>query len=462
MHRHGVAPAAHRRRDARVKYLFVHQNFPGQYLYIIRHLIKNPANEVVFITEPNKNVIGGVRRLNYQVQPPLQDTTHTLIRDLNVAMFRAEYVARVATNLKRLGFVPDIIIGHHGWGELLNLTDIWPNAPILGYFEFFYATVGQDVGFDAEFPTVEDQFPRIRAMNAVNLLALSLNQHGQTPTVWQRSLYPGWAQPKIRLLPEGVHLDLCKPDPKANTRPLTVNTFTIAPTDRLVTYVARNLEPYRGFHTMMRTLPELLRARPDVKVVMLGGDDVSYGARLANSSWREHFQRELAGKYDATRVLMPGQVPYDVHIKLLQRSNAHVYLTYPFVPSWSLREALACGCPIIGADVEPVREFITDGRTGLLTPCLDPKRLSERILELLEDDKLSKRIRAGARKYAEEHLDMDKHIAAYEAIIAELTGKQLTGKQLTGKELAGKSPARPSQPASPVTPRRRAAAKAAP
>jgi glycosyltransferase involved in cell wall biosynthesis len=407
-----------------VKYLFIHQNFPGQYLHVIRHLIARKGNEIAFITEPNRNYIAGVRRLNYQVTPPPQDTTHPHIRDLNVAMMRAENVARVGRNLQRLGFRPDIIIGHHGWGELLHLCDVWPGVPILGYFEFWYQTTGQDVGFDPEFPLSEDQHPRIRAMNAINLLALSLNQHGQTPTAWQKSLYPDWAQRQIRLLKEGVHLDICAPDPRLRKEPLGVNGFMIAPGDRLVTYVARNLEPYRGFHVMMRALPALLKARPDVKVVMVGGDEVSYGARLANSTWREHFQRELAGKYDAARVLMPGQVPYDVHIRLLQRSDAHVYLTYPFVPSWSLREALACGCAVIGADVAPVREFVTDRQTGLLTPCLDPRLLGERILEVLEDDKLARRIRAGARKFAEAELDMKDHLAGFDALVGQIVGER--------------------------------------
>ena len=426
-----------------MKYLFVHQNFPGQYLHVIRHLIARPGNEIAFITEPNKNHIPGVRRLNYQVAAPNQDGTHPHIRDLNLAMMRAENVARVARNLERLGFRPDVIVGHHGWGELLHIADVWPGVPVLGYFEFYYQTVGQDVGFDPEFPVGEDQHPRIRAMNAVNLLALSLNQHGQTPTAWQRSLYPDWAQQQIHLLREGVHLDTCQPDPKARTEPLSVNNFMITPKDRLVTYVARNLEPYRGFHVMMRALPDLLKARPDVKVVMVGGDDVSYGARLANSNWREYFQRELAGKYDASRVLMPGQVPYEVHVKLLQRSDAHVYLTYPFVPSWSLREALACGCAVVGADVAPVREFIEDGKNGLLTPCLDPRLLSERILEVLGDDKLSRRLRTGARKYAEAELDMADHISGFETLVTGIAG------------------VKPSPPASPASRRRPAAAKAA-
>ena len=408
-----------------MKYLFVHQNFPGQYLHIIRHLIARPGNEVAFISEPNKNHIPGVRRVNYTITETNRDTTHPTLRDLNLAMLRAEAVGRMGRNLKDLGFNPDIIIGHHGWGELLNLVDVFPGVHILGYFEIYYATAGTDVGFDAEFPTADDQWPRIRAMNSVNHLALALDQHGQTPTTWQRSLYPAWAQQQIHLLPEGVPLDVCKPDPAARKTPLTIGTFTIAPKDRLITYVARNLEPYRGFHVMMRALPEILRSRPDVKVVMLGGNEVSYGARIANTTWRAHFEREMAGTYDTSRVLMPGQVPYDVHVGLLKRSDVHVYLTYPFVLSWSLREAMACGCTIIGADVDPVREFITDGQTGLITPCLDPKRLADTVLQLLEDRKLATSLSRGARAFAEANLDMDRYIGRYERLISTIIGRPI-------------------------------------
>jgi glycosyltransferase involved in cell wall biosynthesis len=408
--------------EMRVRFLFLHQNFPGQYLHIVRHLLADRDNDVVFISEPNANVIAGVRRVSYQMPKLEPQGMHVDARDFNRAAWRAAATAACARNLRALGFTPDIIIGHHGWGELLDLPDVWPGVPMLGYFEFYYSHTGQDVGFDPEFPTGEDQFSRIRAMNVVNLLALSLEQHGQTPTQWQYTRYPEWLRGQIRVLPEGARLDICRPDAKVRAEPLTIGKFTIAPKDRLVTYVVRNLEPYRGFHVIMRALPDLLRARPDVKVVMVGGDDVSYGARLAGTTWREHMQKELAGKYDASRVLMPGQVPYETYLRLLQRSDAHVYLTYPFVPSWSLREALACGAVVIGADVEPVREFITDGRNGLLAPPLDPKRLGELILTVLEDDRLARRLRSGARRFAERHLDMATHIAAYEAIIGELTG----------------------------------------
>ena len=404
-----------------MRYLFVHQNFPGQYLHILRHLGKDPRNELVFISESNTNAIENVRRVLYQPPKPKQDDVHPVARDFDIAARRAEIVSGMAANLKRLGFTPDMIIGHHGWGELLDIRDVYPDTPVLGYFEFYYETNGQDVNYDAEFPIPQDRNPRIRAMNIVNHLALTMDQHGQTPTHWQLTRYPDWAQKRIRVIREGARLDICKPDPSVRRADFVINDFRVAPHEKLVTYVARNLEPYRGFHVMMRALPDLL-SRPDVKVVMVGGDDVSYGARLNEGTWREHFQREMAGKYDASRVLMPGQIPYDTFLRMLQRSDTHVYLTYPFVASWSLREALAIGCAIVAADVESVAEFVTHGRNGLLVPGLDAKHLARTVLEVLEDGKLNRRLRAGAQRYAQKHLDMKDYLATMDRTIAEIAG----------------------------------------
>lgn len=403
-----------------MRYLFVHQNFPGQYLHIVRHLMRDAANEVVFISEPNANHIPGVRRVAYEVGRTKRHDIHKMVRDLDLAAHRADRVASAARQLRQLGFTPDIIIGHHGWGELLNVVDVWPGVPVLGYFEFYYHTTGHDSDFDPEFPMAADAPPSIRAMNSINHLALALDQHGQTPTRFQRDTYPGWARKRIQLLPEGARLDVCKPDPDAAKAAFAIGDFQVAPGERLITYAARNLEPYRGLHVMMRALPEILGARPDTKVVMLGGDDVSYGPRLADNTWRGHFERELAGRYDASRVLTPGQVPYETYLRMLQRSDVHVYLTYPFVPSWSLREALACGCAVIGADVAPVSEFISDGRNGLLTPALNPRALAKAVLDLLESPDRGLHLRQGARRYAERHLSIEAHIAAFEARIVEI------------------------------------------
>ena len=406
-----------------MKYLFVHQNFPGQFLHIVRHLTKQQRHDLVFITEPNRNQINGVRKVPYRRPAAAATQTHPVARDVDAAARRAEAVARTAYNLKQLGYVPDIIIGHQGWGELLNLSDVWPGVPILGYMEFYYQIVAADVGFDPEFPLAASEFPRVRAKNVINLLAYANGGYGLTPTEWQLSTYPAWMRNWITLLREGVDLTVCKPDPKVRRQAMTIGGMQIAPADKLVTYVSRDLEPYRGFHVMMRAVPNMLRSRKDIRVVIVGGDGVSYGAPPPQGSWKDVMLAELGAEIDPKRVVLPGRLDYDVYVRMLQRSDAHVYLTYPFVASWSLREALAMGCAVIGSDTDPVREFITHERNGLLADFFDTVGLAAKVVSVIENKALARSLRTEARRYAERHLSLTDYLAEYDALIVRLTGK---------------------------------------
>ena len=411
-----------------MKYLFVHQNYPAQFVHIVRHLLAQGEHDVVFICEPNANVMPGVRRISYQKQRRPEPPTHHDARDFAHAMARAEAAALAATQVKRLGFKPDIIVGHHGWGEMLNLNDVWPDVPLLGYHEFYYALEGQDVDFDPEFPVDIRVHASIRAKNAVNLIALTNPGHGQTPTEFQLNTYPAWSRPKIQVLKEGVDTQRCRPAEMRED--MVIAGVPVLAKEKLVTYVARDLEPYRGFHQVMRALPALLRARPDARVIMVGGDGVSYGTRLADTTWREHILAELGSALDTSRVHFPGKLDYESYLQLLQRSDAHVYFTYPFVASWSLREALSCGCAIVASDTAPVREFITHGETGLLTPFFDPAALADRLREVLEGGPDVQERRRKARAWAEQHLVMADYLRRYEALISQITGQpvQLAGR----------------------------------
>jgi glycosyltransferase involved in cell wall biosynthesis len=401
-----------------MKYLFVHQNFPGQFLHIVRHLLAADAHDVVFICEQNANFIAGVRRVVYQVPPRADKAIHVHAREFEQAMARAEAVQRAARQVKALGFEPDIIIGHHGWGELLSLGDVWPDAPLLGYHEFYYNVTGHDVGFDPEFPIGEIAFPHIRAKNAVNHLALTNAGYGFSPTRYQIETYPSWARPDIELLAEGVNLEICKP--VALRRSTTIGGIAVKASEKLITYLARDLEPYRGFHIMMRAIPALLKARPEARIVMVGGDGVSYGMPPVRGTWRERLMAELGAKIDLDRVHFPGRLEYGEYIRLLQRSDVHVYLTYPFVASWSLREAMACGCAIVASDTVPVQEFITHGENGVMTPFHDSKALAAQVLTVLDGGPVIKKMRAAARRFAETHLRMDDYLKNFEALIAKV------------------------------------------
>jgi glycosyltransferase involved in cell wall biosynthesis len=413
-----------------VKFLFVHQNFPGQYLHILRSLLEDNKildgmHEIVFMTEPNNNHLAGIRKVTYARPPKSSDAVHPDADDFDIAMRRAEAAAIGARKIKMLGFTPDIIIGHHGWGELLNLVDVFPGVPILGYFEFFYKTENADVNCDPEFPLDPNRFSGVRAKNAINFQALALRQHGQVPTRWQLSTYPQWVRKSLNLLEEGVDLTLCRPDPAASRRTLKVGAMRVPPGQKLVTYVARNLEPYRGFHTFMRALPAILAARPDVMISIVGGDDISYGAPHPHGPWREVLLAELRGQLDLSRVHFLGKVPYEKHLKLLKRSNAHVYLSYPFVASWSLREALACGCAVVGGDTATVTEFIRHNENGMTVPFLDSAAIAQTVLKLLEDEKLAARLRSAARADAERRLDLNDYLKRYRALIEQVAEKKL-------------------------------------
>jgi len=424
-----------------LKFLFVHQNFPGQYLHIVRSLLADNeaadgTHEIVFMTEPNENYLVGVRKVTYSRPPAAAAGVHRYASDFDLAMRRAEAAANGARQLKQLGFLPDIIIGHHGWGELLNLADVYPGVPILGYFEFFYGTDNADVNCDPEFPLSPELFAGVRAKNCVNLMAFALEQHGQVPTRWQLGTYPQWARGWLHLLEEGVDLETCRPAPEMRRKTLRLGTLTVSPKQRLVTYVARNLEPYRGFHTFMRALPAILDARPDIIVSIVGGDEVSYGSAHPKGPWREVMLTELKGRLDLSRIHFMGKVPYEQHLALLKRSDAHVYLSYPFVASWSLREALACGCVVVGGDAQTISEFVTHGENGLLVPFLNSGALAKSVLHVLGDAKLDAQLRVGARAYAEQNLDLQAYIARYRGLIGQVAGKKLLRSAGFGRERA--------------------------
>lgn len=418
-----------------MKYLFIHQNFPGQYLHIVKDLARQPDNEIVFISQVTPQTIEGVRNVFYN-KTVSSTEIHSSLKELYQAVKRGEEVYKTVKQLKQLGFIPDIIIGHQGWGEMLNLQDVYPDVPVLKYCEFYYHSKGLDVDFDPEFMSDELLPSRVRVKNTINLISANNPGWGQTPTLFQWKTYPKWARDKITVLREGVDLQICHPDAELYKKPIRFDDFVIHPEDKLITYVARGLEPYRGFHIFMRALPKVLKERSDIKIVIVGGDQVSYGAGLpGNLTWKHYLLQQLGNQLDHSRIHFAGLLLYPDFCNLLKRSNAHVYMTYPFVLSWSLREAMAIGCPIIASDTEPVKEFIVHNKTGVLTPFFDVNALSDHILEVLENQELSKRIRHFAREEAEQSLSLRDYLINYHKLIDDLIHGQKPSLNL------GRSPA---------------------
>ncbi|EXI71066.1 MAG TPA: glycosyltransferase family 4 protein [Candidatus Accumulibacter phosphatis] len=394
-----------------MRILFVHHNFPGQYRHLAPALADSPANEVVAIGEEAgiRRIQGfhpRVRLLGYPQPQGASRQTHHYLRSSEAAVRRGQSVARLALELRRHGFVPDVICAHPAWGEALFLKDVFPAARLLLYLEFFYRGSGSDVGFDPEFPSSFDDRCRVRARNSTQLISLEAGDAGISPTHWQREQYPEVYRQRIEVIHDGIRSDLVCPGEVAGFV-LPEGRGTLRSGDEVMTYVARNLEPYRGFHTFMRALPAVLAARPRLQVLIVGGDEVSYGRPLPEgASYREHYVRELGGRFDASRVHFLGKIPYPRFIDVLRLSRAHVYLTYPFVLSWSLLEAMSCGCPLIASDTAPVREVMQTGRNGLLVDFFSPAALAATIVSVLADPESTWPLRAQARRDIVDNFDL--------------------------------------------------------
>jgi glycosyltransferase involved in cell wall biosynthesis len=391
-----------------MKYLFIHQNFPGQYRHVVTHLASQPGNQVCFITQPNDNVIVGIRKVTYPTDKRGHINCHAYAVELDRAIHYGASVADACRQLREQGFRPDLIVGHSGWGETLFVKDVFPDVPLLANFEFYYHAHGVDADFDPEFVSIFNEPSRLRARNGTNLLAYHACDWGHSATRWQRSLYPTEMQARISVLHEGVDTDLARPNPKASFK-LPGSGRLLTRRDEVVTYVARNLEPYRGFHIFMRALPQLLRRRKDVQVLIVGDDGVSYGAPPPPSStFRAMMLQELAGQLDLARVHFLGLVDYESYIKLLQISSVHVYLTYPFVLSWSFIEAMACGCLIVGSATAPVLEVLHDGQNGLTVDFFSHKALADRLEAVLDERRALDPLRQAARATATEQYDLKR------------------------------------------------------
>ncbi len=386
-------------------FLFIHQNFPAQYKQLIRYLADQPENTVYFITQ-NKDVsMEGVRKIIYSVQIPVPPNYHPYSAEYDLAVRTGFAVAQVCQTLEQQGITPDLIAGHCGWGETLFIKDVFPDIPVLSYFEFYYHFSHVDVNFDPEYPTDKRDAFRIRSRNAVALLSYDSTDWGHSPTHWQRSLLPPELRSRITTIHEGVDTDIAKPDPTAWVR-VGSDDQILTCGNEVITYVARNLEPYRGFHIFMRAAKEILQRRPKAHIVVVGGDDTSYGTtHPSGDNFRTVMLRELGTDLAADRIHFLGQVPYDTYLSVLQISSAHIYLTYPFVLSWSFIEAMACGCAIIGSDTPPVLEVLKDGQNGLAVDFFSPSKIADCVDALLDHPDRTEALRRAARETAVKQFD---------------------------------------------------------
>lgn len=388
--------------------LFVHQNFPGQYLHLAPALAAR-GDAVTALTIGERGAQRGLRVVRYTPQRSSSAALHPWVADLETKVIRGEAAANAAAALREGGYRPDVICAHPGWGEALFLKDVFPDARLLSFIEFFYRVDGADFGFDPEFAEADLAGRcRLRLKNANSLLNLDAADWCISPTHWQASTVPAAYRSRLSVVHDGIDTQRIRPAPQARVELARART-TLRPGDEVLTFVNRNMEPYRGFHVFMRALPEIQRRRPNLMTLIVGGDDVSYGKRLPpGQTWRQKMLAEIGGRLDMDRVRFVGHIAYGDFLAVLQVSAVHVYLTYPFVLSWSMLEAMAAGCVVVGSATAPVEEVIADGDNGLLVDFFSTTQIADAVDRVLDHPDRMAAMRARARQTIVERYDLTR------------------------------------------------------
>ncbi|UIE35930.1 glycosyltransferase family 4 protein [Leptodesmis sichuanensis] len=387
-----------------MRILFLHPSFPAQFHHRAAVLASDPNHQVVFGTMRPDGELPGVRKVYFNIAREVSPHTHHYVRPLENAVLHGQAVYRLGQALLSEGFTPDLVFAHAGWGLPLFVKDIFPKTRLLCYCEWFYRARGADADFNPTVPLQVDDELRLRVKNAAMLIDLANCDRALTPTRWQHHQFPPDFQSKISVIPDGVDTEFFQPEPEAKLALPTLD-LDLSNVSELVTYVSPGLEPYKGFPQLMQAIALLQRRRPDCHAVIVGEDRTIYSKPLPDGKTYKQAMLESL-PLDRSRIHFTGPLSYREYLQVLQASSVHIYLTYPYILSRSLLEAMSTGCAIVASQTAPVMEVIRDGVNGLLVDFFSPQAIADRVDEALSQPDKMTLLKANARKTIEEQYDL--------------------------------------------------------
>ncbi len=381
--------------------VWIHQNFPAQFGHIAKRLADGQKVRSTFVTNrpPAKPV--GIEVVPYQIRGGATRHNSYFTRTFENSVAHAHGVYEAC---KQWGGRPDLVVAHSGFGSSLFLRELW-NCPIINYFEYFYHPHDSDLDFRPNMPAAERDVLRSYCRNAMLLLDLENCDAGYCPTDWQRSRFPAVYQPKLTTVFDGVDTQVWKRHADA---PRTIADRVIPADTRIVTYVSRGFESMRGFDVFIQAAKRIYQAYPNVIFAVVGSDRIAYGGDqrfTRGQSFREHVLSQ--DEYDLSKFIFTGMLPSPALAQLWSIADLHIYLTVPFVLSWSLFNALACGATVLASDTEPVRELITDRENGLLTDFFDVETLASQAVDVLNTPEDFAHLRRAGERLIEERYSLE-------------------------------------------------------
>lgn len=376
-----------------MKILFSHQNFPAQFGEFAIYLARAGWDVTFATAAEHARPVGGVRILRMKPHREPAEGVHRFAMGLEKAAINGQAFANAAIAAKRQGYAPDVVVAHAAWGSGMFAKSVWPGTRYVPYAEWFYGYPYIDALEPHDPAREEDGRAHALSRNAPILLDLVQADMVQCPSRFQADQFPDHLKQRITVLPDGV--DTIKHAP-AEMPALPQSASDVPPDAEVVTYATRGMEPHRGFPEFMRAVALLQASRPRLHAVIGGEDRVAYGRQLPEGdSWKKRMLAEL--DLDESRLHFTGLLTRADYVRLLQSSHAHVYLTVPFVLSWSFLEAMSTGCAIVASDVAPVREAADHEVEARLVDHRNVESLAAAIAGLLDDREAARRLGQAAR-----------------------------------------------------------------